>query len=381
MRIVSEIKALVRHWLLALALVSIVALGVSSCRSRSKTDTIEDASIQADAAPSDPTSPSSPVRIVYPAAPGSFVALRDQLAASVVHLRSTTKVKGGPASLFPGNGDSLALGSAIVWDRTGHLLTNEHIIATAPKIEVLIGGEAYPAKVVGRDSKLDLALLKTSAPVALLKPIRRGNSDTVSVGEWVLALGNPLGTEVTASAGILSSLGSGTQETIARKSTDYRSFLQTDATINVGNSGGPLIDTSGAMIGINTATAANSTGIQVAIPINRVKAIVSMLEKAGEVTRTWLGVFVHPVTKQVAKERKLKVISGALVSDLVPGSPAARAGILRGDVILEFDGQTVNHRNLPALSSTSEVGKRIPILVWRSGAARTLTLLSEKMPR
>lgn len=357
-----------------------------ACRSRTSSQSVEmDAALPVDiafdAALPQPTPSTSPVRIVYPAAPGSFVKLHNELAASVVHLRSNTKVKGGPASLFPDAKESFALGTAIVWDRKGFLLTNEHIIASAPKIEALIGGESFPAKVVGRDSKLDLALLKINAPVSLLKPVRRGDSDNVSVGEWVLALGNPLGSDVSASAGILSSVGTGEPESISRKSTNYQSFLRTDAEIDVGNSGGPLVDTSGAVIGINTAIATHSGTLRLAVPINRAAAVFAMLEKNGEVTRTWLGVFVHPVTMKVAKERKLKVATGALVSELVPGSPAALAGVLPGDVIVDFDGQKVDHRTLPFLSSTSEVGKKIDIVVWRSGAPRTLTMLSERMPR
>ncbi len=367
------------------AIVSLLVVPLLACRSRHENALSEDAmvvpALAMDAALPDPKPKPGPVRIVYPAAPGSFVKLCNELAPSVVHLRSTTKVKGGPADLFPDAKDSHALGTAIVWDRKGYLLTSEHIIASAPEIEVVLGGQRYPVTVVGRDSKLDLALLKTGAPVSLLKPVRRGDSDNVSVGEWVLALGNPLGDEVTASAGILSSLGSTENESISRKTISYQSFLRTDAKINVGNSGGPLIDTSGAVIGINTAIATHSGTIALAIPINRAAAVFAMLEKNGEVTRTWLGVFIHPVTMSVAKERRLEVATGALVSELVPGSPATLAGILPGDVILEFDGQKVDHRSLPLIASTSEVGKRIEVLVWRNGAPRTLILRSESMPK
>ncbi len=322
-----------------------------------------------------------PVRIVYPAAPGSFVELSEELAPSVVHLRSTHKVSGGPGELVPSAGDSYALGTAFVLDREGHLVTNEHIIATAPELRVVLAdGSELTARVVGRDSKLDLALLKIDAPVAMLKPVRLGESGALKVGEWVLALGNPQGTEVTASAGIISSLGASERDNIAGTRTNYQSFLQTDATINVGNSGGPLIDTSGAVIGICSAIESSGDKVNLVVPIDRAKQIFPMLKKDGRVTRAWLGVFVHPVTAELAKERGLEQASGALVSEVVPSSPAAKAGVKAGDVIIEFDGKKVDHRNLPWLASTSGLGRKIPVLVWRAGQARELMLVGEKMP-
>jgi serine protease Do len=322
-----------------------------------------------------------PVRIVYPAAPGSFVNLTKELAPSVVHLRSTSKVTGGPGSLIPGSLDSYALGTAFVLNRDGHLVTSEHVIATAPDIRVVLGnGEEVPAQVVGRDSKLDLALLKIDVPAKQLKPMRMGDSDVLQVGEWVLALGNPHGTEVTASAGLISALGTSDYDAIAGSKTNYQSFLRTDAKIDVGNSGGPMVDTSGAVVGINSAVASQSGDMRLVVPINRAQQIFPMLQRDGVVTRAWLGVFVHPVTAQVAKERMLEEPAGALVSDVVPASPASRAGILPGDIILEFDGKVVDHRSLPWLASTTAVGNKPDVLIWRSGQSRTLTVVSEKMP-
>lgn len=323
-----------------------------------------------------------PVRIVYPAAPGSFVNLTKELAPSVVHLRSTTKVNSGPGSLMPGVTDSYALGTAFVLDRKGHLVTSEHlIVSAAPEIRaVLHGGEEVAVKVVGRDSKLDLALLKIDVPPAQLKPVRLGDSDLLQVGEWVLALGNPHGTEVTASAGLISALGTSDYDSIAGSKVNYQSFLRTDANIDVGNSGGPLVDTSGAVVGINSAVASQGGDMRLVIPINRAHQVFPMLQRDGVVTRAWLGVFVHPVTAEVARDRKLEQAGGALVSDVVPSSPAARAGILAGDIILEFDGKAVDNRSLPWLASTTAIGRPILVLVWRSGQARELNLVSEKMP-
>jgi serine protease Do len=309
------------------------------------------------------------------------VNLTKELAPSIVHLRSTTKVTAGPGSLMPGVTDSYALGTAFVLNREGHLVTSEHLITTAPEIRaVLANGEEVAAKVVGRDSKLDLALLKIDVPPAQLKPVRLGDSDLLEVGEWVLALGNPHGTEVTASSGLISALGTTDYDTIAGSKVNYQSFLRTDAKIDVGNSGGPLVDTSGAVVGINSAVASQGGDMRLVIPINRAHQVFPMLQRDGVVTRAWLGVFVHPVTAEIARERKLEEAGGALVSDVIPSSPAARAGILAGDIILEFDGKAVDNRSLPWLASTTAIGRPILVLVWRSGQARELNLVSEKMP-
>lgn len=366
----------------AAALVLVTAGLSQGCRPREPKAKAEAA--EAETAPAGKQAASAktgPVRIVYPAAPGSFVNLTKELAPSVVHLRSTTKVTAGPGTLMPGVTDSYALGTAFVLNREGHLVTSEHLITTAPEIRaVLANGEEVAAKIVGRDSKLDLALLKIDVPPAQLKPVRLGDSDLLEVGEWVLALGNPHGTEVTASSGLISALGTSDYDSIAGSKVNYQSFLRTDAKIDVGNSGGPLVDTSGAVVGINSAVASQGGDMRLVIPINRAHQVFPMLQRDGVVTRAWLGVFVHPVTAEVARDRKLEQAGGALVSDVVPSSPAARAGILAGDVILEFDGKSVDNRSLPWLASTTAIGRPILVLVWRAGAAKELNLVSEKMP-
>lgn len=332
-------------------------------------------------APAATEDPGGPVRIVYPAAPGSFVKLVRELAPSVVHLRSSHKVHGGPSELIPGAGDTNALGSAFILDRDGHLVTSAHLIGTAPQIRaVLANGDEYVAQVVGQDAKLDLALLKIEAPAKVLTPIRMGDSDPVQVGEWILALGNPDGSEVTASAGIISSLGISNRDEIAATQTNYQSFMRTDARIDVGNSGGPLVNTAGAVIGVASAVSTVSGDMRLVVPISRARQVFPMLKTDGVVTRAWLGVFVHPVTAEVAKAKQMERATGALVSDLVPASPAARAGITPGDVILEFDGKPVDHRTLPFQASTAGVGRQIPVLVWRNGQPRELIVVSAKMP-
>lgn len=322
----------------------------------------------------------SPVRIIYPAAPGSFVDLTKEMAPSVVHLRSSHRVKRGPAQLLPGSGDSYALGSGFILDVQGHIVTSEHVIATAPEVQVVFhDGFQVPAQVIGRDSRLDVALLKVDVPPRRLKPMRLGSSEDLRVGEWVLALGNPEGSEVTASAGLISAKGASERDTV-RSKTNYRSFLQTDAKIDGGNSGGPLVDTSGAVVGINSAIANEAGSRRLAVPITHAEEIFPMLKESGIVTRAWLGVFVHPVTPEIAKRLKLESIGGALVSSVLPSSPAAKAGIKEGDVILEFNSKAIDHRSLPWLAASSGIDRQIPIVVWRSGQSRKLNLITEKMP-
>ncbi len=357
---------------------ALLLLTLSACRER-VTKTNETREVASEVA--EPTTNTGPVRIVYPAAPGSFVKLVRELSPSIVHLRSSHAVRGGPADLIPEAGDSNALGTAFILDREGHLVTSAHLIGSAPTIHaVLANGDEYIASVVGQDSKLDLALLKIKAPAAALAPVRMGDSDLVQVGEWVLALGNPEGGEVTASAGIISALGANNRDEIIGTRINYQSFMRTDAKIDVGNSGGPLVNTAGAVIGISSAVSTKAGDMRFVVPISRAQQVFPMLKTDGIVTRTWLGVFVHPVNAEVAKANGLERATGALVSDLVPDSPAARAGVLAGDIILEFDGKAVDHRTLPFLASTSGVGRQIPIRVWRNGQRREFIVVTAKMP-
>ncbi len=361
-------------------------VSIAACRERVVTAETESTSEQTGAAPSKdaaPTivEPNAPVRIVYPSAPGSFVKLVRELGPSIVHLRSSHPVHGGPSALIPGAGTSKALGSAFVLDRDGHIVTSAHLVGAVPQIRAVLNtGDEYVAQIIGQDAKLDVALLKINAPASVLTPIRMGDSDPIEVGEWVLALGNPYGGEVTASAGIISSLGASAREEIAGTRTNYQSFIRTDANIDVGNSGGPLVNTAGAVIGVSSAVSTKSGDTRFVVPISRAKQIFPMLKTDGVVTRAWLGVFVHPVTAQVAKGKAMEQPTGALVSDVVPASPAARAGVLPGDVILSFDGKPVDHRTLPFLASASGVGRQIPMKVWRSGQERELIVVSAKMP-
>ncbi len=337
-----------------------------------------------DAAPSRATptmpAPDKAVRIIYPAAPGSFVDLVADARASVVNIRSTAKVTGGPASIYPDKQDEYSLGSGLLVDTQGHVLTNDHVLANASELRVRLStGEEHAARVVGRDPKLDIALIKIDA-VPRLTPAKLGDSSRLQLGEWVIALGNPFGYEVTVSAGVVSGLGR-TDQSIATTRRSYRSFIQTDAAIDVGNSGGPLLNTAGQVVGILTATKLRGTRTGFVVPIDAAKRVLGMLKSDGVVTRAWLGAFVHPVTRAVAQQRSMKTVTGALVSELVPGAPAAKAHLKPGDVILSFDGKKVTHLNLPWIASTTGINRQVEIIVWRNGGEVTLQMTTERMPK
>lgn len=328
----------------------------------------------------------SPVRVVYPGQSlGHLVA---DLRGAVVNIRTTAKVKGGPASMYPGAEDDVSLGSGFVLDDAGHVLTNDHILAQARALRVVLAAGAgrvdVPARIVGRAPELDIALLAVDTDLPL-EPAPLGDSSALHVGEWVVALGNPFGREITASAGIVSSIeGAESIPSLDSSPMRYRSLLVTDAAIHPGNSGGPLVDTSGRVVGVSTATDPRGVGLGFAMPIDRVQAILPMLKQEGRFRRSWLGVFIHPVEPPVAEDGAAQAGAssprGALVSEVVPGSPAAKAGIQAGDIVMRFDGHDVDHRNLPWLAATTGKGRRIPLVVWRDGSEQALALVSELMP-
>ena len=323
------------------------------------------------------------VKIVYPAAPGSFVGLVQDARASVVHLKAAGPVTGGPDELFPGSEPGAALGTGFVVDRDGTILTNDHLISRAPEIRaVLADGTELSARVIGRDAKLDVALLDVDE-VPALTPARLGGSENLQIGEWVVALGNPYGTEVTASAGIVSSLGKSDRDELVRPlqgATAYRSFLRTDAVITARNSGGPLVNMAGEVVGIATAVKSPAGSAGFAIPIDRALQILPMLKTDGVVSRAWLGVYIHPVDPERARFLKLPAATGALVSDVERPGPAADAGIEPGDVILKIGDKEVDHQTLPWLASTLPIGKPTPFVVWRDRDERNLNVIPIKTP-
>ena len=316
--------------------------------------------------------------------PISFADLAEKLMPSVVNIASTQTIKTTsnpfknfqfpPGSPFedmfkefnrPTERQATALGSGFIIDKKGIVVTNNHVIQGAEDIIVSVNGVSeYKAKVIGTDPYMDLAVLQIESNEKF-EPISFGNSDKARVGDWVIAIGNPYGFGGTVTSGIISSRN----RDIGL--TRYDDFIQTDASINVGNSGGPLFNLDGEVIGINTAIIApgqsGSIGIGFAIPSNSASKVIDQLIKFGETKRGWLGVRIQEVTKEIAEVEKLKKPEGALVASVSENSPADKAGIKAGDIILEFDGKKVDTmRTLPKLVAQTEVGKRVELKVWRN---------------
>ena len=337
--------------------------------------------------PHDPQTASVSTVSETPMVPASFSDLAERIRPGVVNIQVVKKVKniGFGFRNFPGNpfgdqnpfGDFFGpfsegnpprgfeqrgVGSGFVMSREGYILTNNHVVEDADQIKVkLANGKEYDAIVIGRDPKTDLALIKIKTSPDL-QPLSLGNSDELKVGSWVVAVGSPFGLEQTVTAGIVSAKGR------VIGSGPYDNFIQTDASINPGNSGGPLINMKGEVVGINTAIIASGQGIGFAIPINMAKEIVPQLEEKGHVTRGWLGVSIQEVTPELAKSLGLKEKKGALVAQVVSGSPAEKAGIEQGDVIVEFDGKEVtDSRDLSRIAASTAVGKAVTVKVSRDG--------------
>ncbi len=268
-------------------------------------------------------------------------------------------------------------GSGFIVSDSGYVVTNNHVVDEADEIAVTLQDETrLIAEVVGRDPKTDLALLKVDAG-RNLPVVRFGDSSRLRVGDWVLAIGNPFGLGGTVTAGIVS----GRQRD--HETGAYDDFLQTDASINQGNSGGPLFNSVGEVVGINTAILApmgHSVGVGFAIPSNLARPILDQLRKFGKARRGWLGVQIQTVTEDIAEAMGLPRAEGALVNAVVPGAPAEKHGIRRGDVILRFDGKEVGRmRRLPRLVAETAAGKAVSVEVWReSGQERLMVVLGER---
>jgi len=270
------------------------------------------------------------------------------------------------------------LGSGFIITSDGSILTNEHVIDGAQKIEVTIAGrdKPLPARVTGSDYDLDLAVLKVDAG-GDLPTLSLGDSDQVKVGSWVVAIGNPYGLDHTVTVGVVSAKGRPVQV----ENRSYKNLLQTDAAINPGNSGGPLLNLAGEVIGINTAVAAQAQGIGFAIPINTVKSVLAELLSKGHLSRPWLGVQVQPLDEQLTSSFGLESTEGALVAGVVSGSPADKAGFQQGDVILKIDGQQIrNPDDLVNYVKGLQIGQRIVVLVQRQGKTLNLPLEIKEKP-
>ncbi len=264
-----------------------------------------------------------------------------------------------------------SLGSGFVVNQDGYILTNDHVIRDAETIKVKLSNDTvYTGKVVGRDPKTDIAVIKIDSkeplPVAVL-----GDSSKLQVGQWAIAIGNPFGLDRTVTVGVVSATGRSNMgiET-------YEDFIQTDASINPGNSGGPLLNIHGEVIGINTAIVASGQGIGFAIPINMAKQVVEQLISKGAVSRGWLGVSIQPVSEEIAASFGLKKVGGALVNEIIGGSPAAKAGIRQGDIIIAIDGREIKDvSHLQRLVGETPVGKRVEVKVFREGKEIKLPLV------
>jgi serine protease Do len=321
-------------------------------------------------------------------APVSFADLAEKLKPAVVNISTTKTVRtgrGGSRSPFDGSpfdryfwGDDFferffgdiprkefrqrSLGSGFIISSDGYIFTNNHVVEQADKILVKLStGREYEAKIIGKDPKTDLALIKIkpgeSLPIADI-----GDSDKLRVGEWVVAIGNPFGLEQTVTAGIVSAKGR------VIGAGPYDNFIQTDASINPGNSGGPLFNMEGKVIGINTAIVAQGQGIGFAIPVNMAKVILPDLKSKGKVTRGWVGVSVQDITEDIAKNLKLKDINGALISDVFKGDPADRAGLKTGDIIIDVNGKKIkDSHELLITIATFHVGDKIEVKAVRDG--------------
>lgn len=328
-------------------------------------------------------------RILYPSAPGSFVDLVARAKHGVVAIRAATPVKSGPAAMFPGAPEStadVALGTGFLIEAKGiYVLTNDHIAAASTELHVVLPDRTeVPAKLVGRDTALDLALL--SIDVARLQPppapLPLGDSNQLQVGEWLVVLGNPFGDDVTASAGIVSATGrEGAGSLAAGRPMGYRTFIQTDAAIHRGNSGGPVLDMAGEVVGVAVATNDRPGEVSFAIPIERVREVVGALRDTGSVARSWLGATVLPVSPERAEQLALDKPTGALVTGVVPSSPAVRAALRAGDVILKWNGRAVDHRSLPWLVAQTPPGTSVPVVLWRNRAEVPLVIVTEKLPQ
>ena len=313
--------------------------------------------------------------------PSSFADLAEKLMPSVVNI-STTQTVVTRSNPFPGFefppgspfGDmfkefgtpqerqSSALGSGFIIDEKGIVVTNNHVIQDAEDIVVRVNDKEFKAKVIGADPLSDIAVLQIETKEKFI-PVKFGDSDKARIGDWVIAIGNPFGLGGTVTSGIISarnrSIG------LSR----YEDYIQTDASINSGNSGGPLFDMNGDVIGINTAILgrSGSIGIGFSIPSNSAKIVIEQLIEFGETKRGWLGVRIQDVTKEIAEVENLDKPKGALVASVAENSPSAKAGVKAGDIILEFNGEIIQEmKELPIIVARTEVGKKVEVKIWRN---------------
>jgi serine protease Do len=331
-------------------------------------------------------------------APDSFADLAGKLLPTVVNISTSQTLKAPPQTAMPKlpPGSPLedlfknflgprgstprhvtSLGSGFIIDPSGYIVTNNHVIDDSDTITVILSdGISLPAKVVGRDTKTDLALLKVTSKLPL-PATRFGDSDKARIGDWVIAIGDPFGIGSTVTAGIVSARNRNIN------AGPYDDFIQTDAPINKGNSGGPLFDMDGNVIGINSqifSPSGGSVGIGFAIPSNLARQVVGQLRQFGTARRGWIGVRIQQVTSEIAEGLGLVNMKGALVADVTGGGPAAKAGLRNGDLITGFDGKGVgDDRALPRIVADTPIGKTVNMDVLRRGNKQTLRITVQKL--
>ena len=324
--------------------------------------------------------------------PKSFADLAEKLSPSVVNISTTTVIEqksrempsfppGSPFEDFfkqfekPGGKKRKAqsLGSGFIIDKSGYIITNNHVIDNAEKIMVILYDDtSFEATVVGKDPKTDVALLKINPKKTKLSAVKFGDSNKLRVGDWVMAIGNPFGFGGTVTAGIVSARG-------RNLSGSYDDYIQTDASINRGNSGGPLFDMNGNVVGINTAIfsqSGGSVGIGFAVSSNLAKQVTDQLKQYGRTKRGWLGVLIQEISKEIADSLGMKSVKGALVSSATEGGPAQKAGVKTGDVILKFNGIDIDTmKELPKVVAGTPVGKSVPLVILRNGKTIILNVV------
>jgi serine protease Do len=329
---------------------------------------------------------------VDPIAGNPIAKIADEASPAVVNIDTETMVK---RPLFPFADDPFfrqffgdqwdqftqiipmkGKGSGFIVSKDGYILTNNHVIEGADKITVsLADGRQLDAKIVGKDPTFDLAVIKVTAGNLPVLPL--GDSDALQVGEWVVAIGNPFGLDHTVTVGVISAKN----RSIRAGNVSFDGFLQTDAAINPGNSGGPLLDLDGKVVGINTAIIPYAQGIGFAIPVNMAKSVIDDLVSYGRVRRGWLGVYVQPLTSDIAQAYGLKVEKGAVVADVVPNSPADKAGIKRGVVITKVDDVEINNaQDLVFQIRKRMAGDKVKVEIATSSGKRSVTVTLEEIP-
>lgn len=344
--------------------------------------------------------PSASFAAFGPQGPPSFADLAEQVNHAVVNISTTQVVKENPMQPFmspnspfreffgdeffkrffggempQGEMKTHALGSGFIIDAEGTILTNNHVVEKADEIKIKTeNGKNYDAKVIGRDPKTDLALIKVKVDKDFPKPAQLGDSNSLRVGDWVMAVGNPFGLGNTVTAGIVSAkgriIGAG----------PYDDFVQTDAAINPGNSGGPLFNMNGEVVGINTAIVAQGQGIGFAIPVNVAKDLIPQL-RAGKIIRGWMGVMIQDITPELAESFGIKETKGVIVGDVVPDGAADKAGIKRGDVITRFNGKPVdNAHTLSRMVAATPPDNKVAIQLTRDGNEKDVQVVIGTMP-